>query len=101
MILGVLLWAAGPADAQVLPKFSVGMEKTESVEDVAVTLQLIAMLTILSLAPSILIMMTCFTRIVVVLGFLRQAVGTQQTPPNQLLMGLALQPLHASTSTSL
>jgi flagellar biosynthetic protein FliP len=45
---------------------------------------------VLSLAPSILIMMTCFTRIVVVLTFLKQALGTQNAPPNQMLMGLSL-----------
>jgi flagellar biosynthetic protein FliP len=48
------------------------------------------MLTVLSLAPAILIMMTSFTRIVVVLGFVRQALGTQQMPPNQLIVGLSL-----------
>ena len=48
------------------------------------------MLTVLSLAPAILIMMTSFTRIVVVLSFIRQALGTQQMPPNQLIVGLAL-----------
>ncbi len=48
------------------------------------------MLTVLSLAPAILIMMTSFTRIVVVLSFLKQALGTQQMPPNQLIVGLAL-----------
>jgi flagellar biosynthetic protein FliP len=45
---------------------------------------------VLSIAPSILVMVTCFTRIVVVLSFLRTAMGTQQTPPNQVLMSLAL-----------
>ena len=52
--------------------------------------QLIALLTILSLAPSILIMMTSFTRIIVVLSFLRTALGIQQTPPNTVLVSLAL-----------
>ncbi|MDP6573087.1 MAG: flagellar type III secretion system pore protein FliP [Rhodospirillales bacterium] len=52
--------------------------------------QLIALLTVLSLAPSILIMVTSFTRIAIVLAFLRTAMGTQQTPPNQVLMSLAL-----------
>jgi flagellar biosynthesis protein FliP len=80
----------GLADAQVLPKLSVGFDQAQSPKDVAVTLQLVAMLTVLSLAPSILIMMTCFTRIVVVLGFLKQALGTQNAPPNQMIMGLAL-----------
>lgn len=52
--------------------------------------QLVAMMTVLSLAPSILIMMTSFTRIVIVLSFLRTAMGTQQTPPNTVLISLAL-----------
>jgi flagellar biosynthetic protein FliP len=53
-------------------------------------IQLFLLFTVLSLAPSILVMVTCFTRIVVVLSFLRTALGTQQTPPNQVLMSLAL-----------
>jgi flagellar biosynthetic protein FliP len=52
--------------------------------------QLLALLTVLSLAPSILIMMTSFTRIVVVLSFLRTAIGIQQTPPNTVMISLAL-----------
>ena len=52
--------------------------------------RIVLMMTILSLAPSILIMMTSFTRIVVVLHFVRAALGTQTTPPNQVLVGLAL-----------
>ncbi|TLS36643.1 flagellar type III secretion system pore protein FliP [Pseudalkalibacillus caeni] len=58
--------------------------------EVATTLQILALLTILSLAPAILILMTCFTRIVVVLSFVRSALATQQMPPNQVLIGLAL-----------
>ncbi len=54
------------------------------------TLQILLLLTLLSLAPALLVMVTSFTRIVVVLSFLRQALGTQQTPPNQVLVGLAL-----------
>lgn len=53
-------------------------------------IQILILLTILSLAPAILIMMTSFTRIIVVLSFLRQALGTQQAPPNQVLISLAL-----------
>ncbi len=52
--------------------------------------QFIALLTVLSLAPSIIVMVTSFTRIVVVLAFLRSAIGTQQTPPNTVLVSLAL-----------
>ena len=54
------------------------------------TIDIIILLTILSLAPSILIMMTGFTRIIIVLGFVRNAMGMQQTPPNQVIIGLAL-----------
>lgn len=54
------------------------------------TLEIIEMLTILALLPSILIMTTCFTRIVIVLSFLRNALGLQQTPPNQVLIGISL-----------
>ena len=54
------------------------------------TLRIILVLTVISLAPSILIMMTSFTRILVVLNFVRSAIGTQTTPPNQVLIGLAL-----------
>ena len=53
-------------------------------------IQLLALLTVLSLAPAIIIMMTSFTRIVIVLSLLRQALGTQQLPPNQILIGLSI-----------
>ncbi|WP_449403347.1 flagellar type III secretion system pore protein FliP [Exiguobacterium artemiae] len=56
----------------------------------ATSIKLLVLLTLLSLAPSLLILMTCFTRVIVVLSFVRSALGTQQTPPNQLLVGLAL-----------
>lgn len=59
-------------------------------DDRSSTLQLLLLLTILSLLPSILIMMTSFTRIIIVLGFVRNALGTQNTPPNQILIGLSL-----------
>jgi flagellar biosynthetic protein FliP len=52
--------------------------------------KMIMVLTLISLAPFILLMMTCFTRIIIVLSFLRSALGLQQTPPNQVLVGLAL-----------
>lgn len=59
-------------------------------ESFSAAMQIIILLTVLSLAPAILIMMTSFTRIVIVLSLLRQALGTQQLPPNQVLIGLAL-----------
>ena len=81
---------AGRVYAVTVPTLSIGVENTDSPEKVATGLVIVAMLTVLSIAPSILLMMTSFTRIIVVFGFLRQAVGTQQAPPNQVLVGLAL-----------
>ncbi|MGI2328534.1 flagellar type III secretion system pore protein FliP [Planococcus sp. YIM B11945] len=62
----------------------------ESPQDVSTTLQLFFLMTILSLAPAILIMVTSFTRIIIVLSFVRTGLGTQSMPPNQVLVGLAL-----------
>jgi len=73
--------------SSLIPGIDLG---TDTPEDVGVTLQLLFLLTILSLAPGILIMMTCFTRIVIVLSFVRTGLGTQSMPPNQVLIGLAL-----------
>jgi flagellar biosynthetic protein FliP len=61
-----------------------------SPQNVGPALQIVLLLTVLSLAPALLIMTTSFTRIVIVLSLLRQAIGTQQLPPNQVLIGLAL-----------
>lgn len=63
---------------------------SDAPEDVSVTVQLVLLLTVLSIAPAILVLMTCFTRIVVVLSFVRSALATQSMPPNQVLIGLAL-----------
>jgi flagellar biosynthetic protein FliP len=73
-----------------LPSLSLSFANNQKPSDMVSALRIIMMLTILSLAPSILIMMTSFTRIVVVLSFVRQALGTQQMPPNQLIVGLSL-----------
>jgi flagellar biosynthetic protein FliP len=73
-----------------LPKLSVGVDQSTSPKDLVLTLQIVGVMTVLTLAPSLLIMMTCFTRIIVVFHFLKQALGTQTQPPAQLLTGLAL-----------
>ncbi|WP_214791510.1 MULTISPECIES: flagellar type III secretion system pore protein FliP [unclassified Exiguobacterium] len=62
----------------------------ETTDSTSTSIKLLVVLTLLTLAPSFLILMTCFTRVVVVLSFIRPALGTQQTPPNQLIIGLAL-----------
>lgn len=98
-ILGIALLAAVglggglPAFAQdtiPIPAIDVGVRSAESPQDVAVSLQVLFLLTILSLAPGILILTTSFTRIIIVLSFLRRALGTQETPSNQVMIGLAL-----------
>ncbi len=58
--------------------------------DLVDTIQIILLFTVLAIAPAVLVLCTCFTRIIVVLSFLRQALGTQNMPPNQLLVGFAL-----------
>jgi flagellar biosynthesis protein FliP len=77
---------AGPALAQQF-NFDLGSGSTSSTTRI---IQLIALTTILSVAPSILIMVTAFTRIVVVLSFLRQAMGTNSSPPNMVIVSLAM-----------
>ena len=76
--------------AQAIPKISIELDGADSPEDFSVALQILLMLTVLTLAPAIIILLTSFVRIIVVFSFLRQAVGTHQMPPNQLLIGLAL-----------
>ena len=80
----ILVLAASPAEAQSL-NLDFGAGSTTDT-----LIQLVALITVLSLAPSILVMVTSFTRIVVVLSFLRMALGIQQTPPNNVLISLAL-----------
>jgi flagellar biosynthetic protein FliP len=90
---GVLLssgfWALA-VQAQTLPIPRIPIEQARTPQEIVFSVQLLLLFTVMALAPSILVMMTPFTRIVIVLGFLRQALGTQQAPPNQVLVGMAL-----------
>jgi flagellar biosynthetic protein FliP len=95
LVIVCLLIAASVVVAQSktpmpLPKLSVEVGKATSPEDVSITLQILLLMTILSLAPGILILTTAFTRIIVVFHFLKQAMGTTQMPPSQVLIGLAM-----------
>ncbi len=98
VLLAILLalGAAFPAAAQEPGDNPVGLNIVEGVGaatepgQIGATLTLVFVVTILALAPAILMMTTSFTRIIIVLGFLRQALATQQSPPNQVLIGLAL-----------
>lgn len=73
-----------------IPRIQVGVEPANTPTEIAQSLQILILLTVISLAPAILIMTTSFIRIVIVLSFTRTAIGTNQMPPNQVLIGLAL-----------
>lgn len=91
ILLPIILLVSSSAFAQVtLPTMNLGFKTTDNPNEVVNAVKLILIMTVLTLAPAILIMMTGFTRIIIVLSFLRQAMGVQQMPPNQLLVGLSL-----------
>lgn len=92
VLTGVVAGLASPAFAQPLelPSISLQVGGEDNPGSLSTTLQLILLLTILSLAPAIVILLTSFTRIIVVLAFLRSSLATNQMPPNQVLIGLAL-----------
>jgi flagellar biosynthetic protein FliP len=73
-----------------IPALNLSVGSADGPQDVVLTLQIVALITVLSMAPAILLMVTSFTRILVVLGFVRSAVGLQQSPPNQVIASLAL-----------
>ena len=81
---------AQPLTLKVPPNLTAGPEKWVSPDGLSSTIQVMLLLTVLSLAPAILLMTTCFVRVAVVLSMLRQALGTQQLPPNQVLTSLAM-----------
>jgi flagellar biosynthetic protein FliP len=86
-----VLAAAGPvAPTITIPKIDFGMSPAAKPSDVALSLQILLLLTVLTLAPTLLVLVTSFTRVVIVLSFVRTALGTQQVPPTQVLVGLAL-----------
>jgi flagellar biosynthetic protein FliP len=78
------------AQAWPIPTVKIGVGEAKDPGEVSALIQILILLTVLSLAPAILVMMTSFTRLIVVFSFLRHALGTNQMPPNQLLIGLAL-----------
>jgi len=80
----------GEAPMIPIPLLQMSITPADSPQDVALGLQIIALMTVLSLAPAILLMMTSFTRLLIVLGFVQRAIGLQQTPPQQVIVGLAL-----------
>lgn len=93
LMISIALFAvAGSVYSQVkitLPKVEVG-DKNQNASDLSTGIQILLLLTALSLAPAFLLLLTSFTRIVVVLSFVRSALSIQQTPPNQVMIGIAL-----------
>ncbi len=92
-LLVALLCGSGAALAQPtfpIPDINLQVGTAEDPEQLVGTLQLLLLISVLSLAPAFVILMTSFTRIVIVLGFVRNALATQQIPPNQVVIGLAL-----------
>lgn len=90
MLLLSLTFTDNVIAAPLSPDIGSSLGLTSNPKDMVTSLQIVLLLTVLTLAPSILIMMTSFTRIIIVLSFLRNALGLQQMPPNQVLIGLAL-----------
>ena len=76
--------------ATSIPSLSLQFNETDDPTAVVPAIKIVSLLTVLAVAPALLLMMTSFTRIIVVLSFIRQALGTQTMPPNQVLLGLAL-----------
>jgi len=89
-VLAVLVSATALAEPLPFPSLNIGVGAATKPGDVAMTIQIFLLLTILSLAPGLLIMTTSFTRISVVLSFVRTAMGTQQAPSNQIILALSM-----------
>lgn len=89
--MGALIYASGAVASEInLPGFTLQLDDVDQGKEIASALQVLALLTVLSLAPALLIVLTAFTRIVVVLAILRQAFGMPSTPPNTVIISLAL-----------
>ncbi len=91
VLAGVLLPALAFAQAPTIPKLSMELAAGQAdPSEISTLLEILFLLTVLSMAPAIMLTMTSFTRIIIVFHFIRQAMGTQQMPPNQILAGLAI-----------
>jgi flagellar biosynthetic protein FliP len=95
LLLGLNLGLALPADAQTVPTsqspgLNISLNGIDGEDDVSIAVQIVFLMTLLTIAPSILMLMTAFTRIVIVLGFVRNAVGVQSAPSSQIIVGIAL-----------
>ncbi|MCW5946980.1 MAG: flagellar type III secretion system pore protein FliP [Fimbriimonadales bacterium] len=90
LLIGAAAIAQSVGGETAIPSVRFGIDSAKNPEEVASSLQILGILTILSLAPALLVMTTAFTRIVVVFSFLRTALGTPSIPPNQVVIGLSL-----------
>ena len=90
VLLLLCLVAGAFAQSVTIPKVSIDATGAKNPEEVSTSLQLLGLLTVLSLAPAIMLLTTAFTRIVIVMSFVRNALGTPTLPPNQVLIGLSL-----------
>lgn len=101
VLVAPVVWLAGPATGAMDAAGPAGLNPIQMLEDagalapgdkggLSTALNILLLLTVLSLAPALLILCTCFTRVVIVLGLLRQALGTQGLPPSQVIVGLSL-----------
>lgn len=91
LLLGLLVVFAFATAQQVpIPSIQLGVGNAKGQDQLSTSLQILALLTVLSIAPAILILTTAFTRIVIILSFVRTALGTQSIPPNQVIIGLSL-----------
>lgn len=88
----IVFGVTGSVAAQplTLPRIELGLTPATEPQEVAFSLQILFLLTVLSLVPAILILTTSFTRVVIVLSFVRSGLSTQQVPPNQVILGLAV-----------
>jgi len=76
--------------AVTIPSLRIGLDEATNPQQVSTLVEILLIFTVLSMAPAILLMTTCFTRLVIAFGFLKHAMGTQQAPPSQVLIGLSL-----------
>ncbi|ABS34644.1 flagellar type III secretion system pore protein FliP [Clostridium botulinum] len=97
---------AAPQNTMPIPKINISVDNANNPTEYVDNIKLLIMLTVLTLLPSFIVMMTSFVRTIVVFGFLRNAMGTQQSPPNQVMIGLALfltlfimQPVYSEINT--
>ncbi len=91
-LLPLVLAACTPGEigGQTVPRVNIGVDQAQGPQETVTSLQILLLLTVLTLAPAFLIMVTAFTRIIIVLSLIRNAIGVPQLPPNQVLLGLGL-----------